>query len=154
MTHKTVAIAFLLVSLLTQQVSAAVMEASMFGNMSSSMSADMSQKLSDMNQLMSSEMSSGEMMMNMPHQHHPMGSQMDDDMSHGDMDMSMMDIPTMDSMDCFQNDCATCSASCQFMMLTIAVQFSSVISKEVIQQNPSEPLVQSPTSPFRPPIVA
>lgn len=88
-------------------------------------------------------------MMNMSHQHHQMGSQMDHGMSHGDMDISMMD-----NMDCCQNDCATCLASCQFMMLTIAVQFSSVISKEVIQQNPSEPLVQSPTSPFRPPIAA
>ena len=138
MTHKTFAIIFVVVSLLTQQVSAAVMEASMFGNMSSSVSSDMSQSTP-------SEMSSGETMMNMSHQHH----QMDDGITHDDMDMS-----TMDSMDCCQNDCATCLASCQFMMLAIAIQFSSVISKEVIQRNPSEPLVQSPTSPFRPPIAA
>ena len=83
----------------------------------------------------------------MSHQHHQMGSQMDDGMSQGDaMDMK--------NMDCCQNDCANCLASCQYMILAIALQFSSVISKEAIQLNSSEPLVHSPTSPFRPPIAA
>lgn len=132
MTNKTFAIIFLLVSLLTQQVSAGVMNASMFGNMNSSIS---------------SEMSSGEMAMNMSHQHHQMGSQMDEGISQGDaMDMQ--------NMDCCQSDCANCLSSCHYMIPVFALKFSSISSKEAIQLNPSEPLVQSPTSPFRPPIAA
>lgn len=131
MNIKVFAILFLLVSLLTQQVSAGVMNASMSGNMSSSTS---------------SEMSSGEMM-TMSHQHHQMGSQMDDGMSQDDaMDMK--------NMDCCQNDCANCLASCQHMMFGTPLRFSSTNFKEAIQLNSSEPLVQSPTSPFRPPIAA
>lgn len=131
MNIKVFAILFLLVSLLTQQVSAGVMNASMSGSMNSSTS---------------SEMSSGEMM-TMSHQHHQMGSQMDDGMIQDDaMDMK--------NMDCCQNDCTNCLASCQYVIPVFALQFSSVISKEAIQLNSSEPPVQSPSSPFRPPIAA
>lgn len=108
------------------------MNASMFGGTDSSAS---------------SEMSSVDMVMEMSHQHHQMGSQMDDGLSqHDAMDMQ--------NMDCCQNDCANCQASCQHMILAIALQFSSVISKEAIQTNSPEPAVHSPTSPFRPPIAA
>ena len=60
----------------------------------------------------------------------------------------------MEGMDCCQNDCANCLASCQHMMFGTPLRFSSTNFKEAIQLNSSEPLVQSPTSPFRPPIAA
>ena len=127
MTTRMFAAVFLLISLLTQQVSAGVIAAAMSGDFSSSMS---------------SEMSSGQMM-SMSHQHHQIasGADMNDDMD-------------MEGMDCCQNDCANCLASCQHMMFGTPLRFSSTNFKEAIQLNSSEPLVQSPTSPFRPPIAA
>lgn len=96
----------------------------------------------DFSSYMSSEMSSGQMM-SMSHQHHQIasGADMNDDMD-------------MEGMDCCQNDCANCLASCQHMMFGTPLRFSSTNFKEAIQLNSSEPLVQSPTSPFRPPIAA
>lgn len=95
---------------------------------------------------MSSEMSSGEMI-NMSHQHHQMNSQMDSAMSKAEaMDMQ--------NMDCCQSDCANCLASCHFVIPVFVLKFSSRNSQEAIQLNSSEPQVQSPVSPFRPPIAA
>lgn len=128
MNIKAFATLFLLVSLLTQQVSAGVMNASMFGNINSSMP---------------SEMSSEEMMMNMSHHHH----QMDENTTQGDE-------TDMQHMDCCQNDCANCLASCHYMIPVFALRFSSMSSKDTVQLTSSEPPVQSPTSPFRPPIAA
>lgn len=120
-------IMFLLVSLLTQQVSIGIMNASMFGAMSTSAS---------------SELSSGEMM-NMAHQQHQIDS--------GRIVDSAMD---MQNMDCCQNDCGNCFTSCQYLISVNSLKFLSLDSKEVTQPNLYEPLVQSLDPLFRPPIVA
>ena len=103
--------------------------------MAASMSGDFSSS-------MSSEMSSDQMM-GMSHQYHQMASGID---MNDDMDM--------EGVDCCQSDCANCLASCQHMMFGSPLRFSSTNFKETIQLDSSEPLVQSPTSPFRPPIAA
>lgn len=81
--------------------------------------------------------------MAMSHQHH----QMDDGASQGDaMDMK--------NMDCCQNDCANCLATYQYLIPDLTLQLLPLISKTAVQIASSEPLFQSPISPFRPPISA
>jgi len=125
MTTKTFAVLLMLISLLTQQVSASVMTASMLGDSSSTVSSDMQ----------------SDQMMGMSHQHHQMSS--GDDMTE-----------EMEDMDCCQTDCANCQASCQNIVFASPLRFSSANFKDTFPLDSSEPLVQPSGSPFRPPIVA